>query len=429
MPIKRIDELTNGSSTLSGDDLVLILDDPNNASITKYASVSSLINIETKTYGTITSGVDSIISGGISNTVNGSYDTISGGKSNIINGSYSNIGGGYSNTLNGSQSSINGGVWNSIQNSYSIIGGGGYNTNNAYASLVAGGTYNTIQNGASNSIITGGNNNVIYTGSYTSNINGGLFNNINGFYSTIGGGEHNTNSGNYGTVNGGRYNTVSSYIGAVGGGAINTNSAYGGLIAGGYTNTIDNYATYGVISGGAYNTLDGKYSNILGGKNNSTSGYYATVLGGQQTIAYRYGQVSHSAGSFDSNPGSAQHTILIGRIITNDDNLTEITLNGITEHLYINDNQILSGTINIVGSKNNGSSVARYMRQFTVKNVNGTLSIVGSITTIGADEVSGTSIDIDINNVSNFLVIKVAGVYNETWRWVCTVDCIEMKFN
>jgi len=107
-------------------------------------------------------------------------------------------------------------------------------------------------------------------------------------------------------------------------------------------------------------------------------------------------------------------------------------LDGITNteagRLKIPSDHILSGTINIVGSRSTGAEVARYLRQFTIKNVAGTTSLVGSIIEIGTDVASGTTIAITADDANSCLQINVTRDAAETWRWVAVVDAIQMQY-
>lgn len=59
---------------------------------------------------TIGIGVNSVIGGGLSNTVNTAWGTISGGRSNTVSGTYTFIGAGQSNTASATYSSVLGGL-------------------------------------------------------------------------------------------------------------------------------------------------------------------------------------------------------------------------------------------------------------------------------------------------------------------------------
>ena len=88
----------------------------------------------------------------------------------------------------------------------------------------------------------------------------------------------------------------------------------------------------------------------------------------------------------------------------------------------------LSCTINISGVKSDGSAVAHYVRQYAVKNVGGTSSEVYAPVTIGTDNAAGTTIALSANNGDDTLRIAVTGIASETWRWVASVDAVEIAY-
>jgi hypothetical protein len=78
---------------------------------------------------------------------------------------------------------------------------------------------------------------------------------------------------------------------------------------------------------------------------------------------------------------------------------------------------ILSGIVTITGNKSDGSAVARYQRQVAIKRVVNTTSLVGSVITLGTDEVAGTSIAITADDTNDALKVGVTGVSSENWNW------------
>ena len=82
--------------------------------------------------------------------------------------------------------------------------------------------------------------------------------------------------------------------------------------------------------------------------------------------------------------------------------------------------------VTVTGSKSDGSAVARYQRQVTIKRVSTTTSLVGSVISIGTDEASGTSLAITADDANEALAIEVTGIAAETWRWAANVYGLEM---
>ena len=90
--------------------------------------------------------------------------------------------------------------------------------------------------------------------------------------------------------------------------------------------------------------------------------------------------------------------------------------------------KIMHVTIHVLGSKSDGSAVASYMRQVTIKNVGGTTSLVGTVNAIGVDEVAGTALSITADNTNDSLKIEVTGIASETWRWTASVFGCELAY-
>jgi hypothetical protein len=108
----------------------------------------------------------------------------------------------------------------------------------------------------------------------------------------------------------------------------------------------------------------------------------------------------------------------------------ELSLNGINglTRFTIPSGFIHHYFIIITGIKSDGSASAHYMRQYAIKNVNGTTSEVFAPVTIGTDTASGTSISITANDTNDALKIECTGILNETWRWHAQVHCTEMLY-
>ena len=251
-----------------------------------------------------------------------------------------------------------------------------------------------------------------------------------GNYSVIGGGKNNTSSAYYSTVCGGYSNTASGFRSTIGGGKFNVASSIHTTIGGGDGNIASSY--YTTVGGGYKNTSSAYAAVVVGGRRNTASGYFSSVIGGSHAESSRRGQISHAAGSLGGfyTIGDAQHSMLVLRNKTSGSpaGLTELALDGGSNYITIPSSGILSGQINITGSKSDGSAVARYLRQFTIKRVGNTTSLVGSVITVGTDEAAGTQISVTANDASDYLSIRASGVNNETWSWVAVVDCVEMRY-
>ena len=84
----------------------------------------------------------------------------------------------------------------------------------------------------------------------------------------------------------------------------------------------------------------------------------------------------------------------------------------------------------ISGIKSDGSASACYKRKVAIKNVAGTTALVGTVEAIGTDIEDNVLTDVAItaDNTNDALDISVTGIAAETWRWVCTVEGLEIAY-
>lgn len=135
-------------------------------------------------YHKITEGQYCVVGGGTNNAIaTSAAGTIAGGRDNEItktgNDSGVTIGGGRLNSATQDGCTISGGVSNSVDGTFAYVGGG---TNNS-----------TTQN---SSVVMGGNSNIA-TGTQGGVIIGGLFNSLSGESAVVLGGRENSSSANY----------------------------------------------------------------------------------------------------------------------------------------------------------------------------------------------------------------------------------------
>ncbi len=191
------------------------------------------------------------------------------------------------------------------------------------------------------------------------------------------------------------------------------------------------------VSTGSTNLASGDTS-FCTGNANIASGIYSTCLGsfgfaggdrsthlGTGASAHRWGMVALGLSASFSTTGDNQFffNAAFGRTTTNA--AAELL---VTSNVRIG---IRAGTVNhcmvfVTGSKSDGSAVATYMRQVTIKRVGNTTSLVGTVNTIGTDEAAGTSISITADDTNDSLKIQATGISGETWRWYATVMGQEM---
>jgi len=220
---------------------------------------------------------------------------------------------------------------------------------------------------------------------------------------------------------GGGNNTASSQEACVLGGTGNNASGFQSAILGGRSNTASSDRA---IAAGDGNTSNGTTSLALGVGNTSSS--TASLAIGVQSRADRLSLFSHASGSFAS-AGDAQTIRAVLRCTTSNATATELFLDGTSSRLTIPTNKIMAGIISIVGTKTDGAAVAHYVRQFCVKNVTGTSSAVYTAAVIGTDNAAGTSITFNNPDTNgDALSVSVTGIASENWRWVASVDAVEI---
>lgn len=140
---------------------------------------------------------------------------------------------------------------------------------------------------------------------------------------------------------------------------------------------------------------------------------------------------AHSNGAFSNTAsGDAQRARFVLRNKTTTNAAVELFLDGSTTRLTIPSGKVLGLTINITGINSTGSAVAHYLRQYALKNVSGTCTEVYAPVTIGADNAAGTSIALSAYDVGavEALKVEVTGITSEIWRWVASVDAVEIAF-
>lgn len=186
-----------------------------------------------------------------------------------------------------------------------------------------------------------------------------------------------------------------------------------------------------VCIGGNSSSAIGAQSIVAGGgqgsAGNTASATSAATLGGLRALADRYSMHAHSAGQFAAS-GDAQRARFVMRNKTTTNSAVELFLDGSSTRLTIPSGKIFAFTINIAGVSSTGAAVAHYMRQYCLKNVAGTTSEVYAPITIGTDNAAGTSIALSASDASDALIVNVTGTASTIWRWVASVDAVEIAF-
>lgn len=270
-------------------------------------------------------------------------------------------------------------------------------------------------------------------------------------------------SGNNSFIGGGSNNTAASTNNVCVGGSSNTCGGQGGsgnFIGGGTSNNIptanycDNSAIVGgssnriiasddFIGGGRHNDITGSNSVICGGGRyesglgfgvgNTITGNLAGILGGWGARGDRLGMQAHASGQFStafnvSGVGDAQRARFVLRNKTTTNSAVELFLDGSSTRLTIPSGKIIALTINIAGVSSTGGAVAHYMRQYCLKNVAATTSEVYAPITIGTDNAAGTLLSLTFNDPADALVVSVTGTASTIWRWVASVDAVEIAY-
>jgi len=178
---------------------------------------------------------------------------------------------------------------------------------------------------------------------------------------------------------------VASGAGAtIGGGNSNTASGSETVLAGGTNNTASGQTS--VISGGRLNTASGLYSAVIGGDQNTASGDASLAHGrtntasgsgsiamGREAVADREFMRAYANGK-EGNNGDNQQVDFMLRKKTTD--ATPTAMGVYVGNLFIPVGKIISGTLNVHGVKSDGSAVAHYLRQISVRNIVRTVASV-----------------------------------------------------
>ena len=122
---------------------------------------------------------------------------------------------------------------------------------------------------------------------------------------------------------------------------------------------------------------------------------------------------------------------LVGRNTTTDATPVNIFLDGSTQRISVLNETAMFVTINIAGITSGGTSAAHYIRKVAIKNVGGTTSLIGAVSTIGTDVEDNALYDVIItaDNTNDALDIQVNGVVGDTMRWTVHISGVEMKYS
>ena len=179
---------------------------------------------------------------------------------------------------------------------------------------------------------------------------------------------------------------------------------------------------------GAQSSASGYASVALG--NGCVASQWGAVATGFVAKADRVGMRAHAHDRFAAS-GDSQR-VDFGLYAKTTDATPQTMLLGktynTTAQLTIASGKILHATVQVIGSKSDGSAIAIYQRQVAIANVGGTTALVGSVNTIGSDTAASTSLSITADNTNDSLKIEVTGIAAETWRWFAGVSGVEMAY-
>jgi len=243
-----------------------------------------------------------------------------------------------------------------------------------------------------------------------------------GLNSFIAGSLNSTTSGNNSVVIGGGLGSASgpnsALVGTSSCTASGTNAA---VIAGNFTTSSGDTS----LATGFDTLASSSFSVAMGNRCQSTAS--SALAHGTRALANRVGMRAQSGGFF-SVTGDGQSIELTSMCRTTSTTPAELFLDNSSARISIPNGKILSATINIVGTKSDGTSVAQFVRKACIKNVAGTTSLVNSVETIGTDTVNGTSVSITADDTNDALKIEVTGITSETWRWVASIEGVEIAY-
>jgi hypothetical protein len=190
-----------------------------------------------------------------------------------------------------------------------------------------------------------------------------------------------------------------------------------------------------LVGGDGSGTATGEGGVVMGGIDCEVSGSYA-IATGVGAKSDRWAMMAHSS-SFYSTPGDAQRVSFVLRNGTTSSAVTRtlflysssVSATSGTR-LTIPSGKALFATVTIAGIINGGTKAAHYIRKVAIKNVGGTTSLIGTVSTVGTDVEDDAAYDVAItaDNTNDALQINVTGKTGEAIRWVASVDGVEIAY-
>jgi hypothetical protein len=234
-------------------------------------------------------------------------------------------------------------------------------------------------------------------------------------------------------IGGGRRNRATVQDSVVCGGFNGSATGQESFVGSSQNGEASGYAS-GIVSGWGHQASafmafvgGGGYGGGGAGNGNTASAFDSAILGGACGVANRVGMQAHAVGRF-STSGDAQRARFVLRCKTTTNTGVEMALDGATTYLTIPSGKVIFLNIKVVGTKSDGSAVATYERQYAVKNVAATSSEVYAPITIGTDNAAGTTLEVATVDAGDYVRIRPTGITSETWRWVASVDAVEVAY-
>jgi len=182
---------------------------------------------------------------------------------------------------------------------------------------------------------------------------------------------------------------------------------------------------------------------ITNSKECKTSGENSTAIGklctadGAQSLALgrssktKYiGQIAHSSMAY-SKAGDAQGNIFTAGILTSDDKLTELFLDGVKTRLIVQPNTTMTFNILVAAhtNKHNGAGY-NYMGTVCRDNKNNIQVLPGfKEKQFEQEELKPCDVKLEIDNKTYSVSIKVKGLKATNIRWFAVIQCVEVNFD
>ena len=218
--------------------------------------------------------------------------------------------------------------------------------------------------------------------------------------------------------NRGDKNSVASGIESVAEG-IATTSTTGGSHAEGVSTTASGSPSHAEGS----NTVASGSSSHAEGNTTAASGNGSHTQG-LQSIAALYGEHAQASGRFAAN-GDAQRSVVLARIATTDETLTETFLDGVDDLLTILDEYTYACKVTVVGRQDTGVDHFMGTYHVLIERTGGVVALVGAIDSYENNAGgwgAGGGLPVSILAGATNLEVWVEGLAGHNIRWEVRVD-------